>query len=339
MDDPDNPLLQVSDIHKSFPMPMSILARVRGRERAAVKALRGVTFSVRRGETLGIVGESGCGKSTLARALVRLLTIDDGRIIFDGDDVLSLKGADLRQYNRRVQLVFQDPFSSLNPRMTVGQTLREALAVHSICAPSSIPQRIADLLVLVGLPRDAADRFPFEFSGGQRQRIGIARALSVEPECLIADEIVSALDVSIQAQIINLLMDLQARLKLTVIFISHDLRVVRYVSDRVAVMYLGMFVEVGETENIFEQPIHPYTSALLAAAPDLDPAKKSTVDAVQGELPSPLNVPSGCAFHPRCPKAVDLCRTHAPAEIRTAGGHSATCHLPNTYPKPLGNTA
>ncbi|MEE8211036.1 MAG: dipeptide/oligopeptide/nickel ABC transporter ATP-binding protein, partial [Acidiferrobacterales bacterium] len=181
MDDPDNPLLQVSDIHKSFPMPMSILARVRGRERAAVKALRGVTFSVRRGETLGIVGESGCGKSTLARALVRLLTIDDGRIIFDGDDVLSLKGADLRQYNRRVQLVFQDPYSSLNPRMTIGQMLREALAVHSICAPSSIPQRIADLLVLVGLPRDAADRFPFEFSGGQRQRIGIARALSVEP--------------------------------------------------------------------------------------------------------------------------------------------------------------
>lgn len=339
MDDPDNPLLQVSNIHKSFPMPMSILARVRGRERAAVKALRGVTFSVRRGETLGIVGESGCGKSTLARALVRLLTIDDGRIIFDGDDVLSLKGADLRQYNRRVQLVFQDPFSSLNPRMTVGQTLREALAVHNICAPSSIPQRIADLLVLVGLPRDAADRFPFEFSGGQRQRIGIARALSVEPECLIADEIVSALDVSIQAQIINLLMDLQARLKLTLIFISHDLRVVRYVSDRVAVMYLGMVVEVGETENIFKQPIHPYTSALLAAAPDLDPAKKSTVDAVQGELPSALNVPLGCSFHPRCPKAIDLCRTHSPAEIQTAGGHSAACHLPNTYPNPLGNTA
>jgi oligopeptide transport system ATP-binding protein len=339
MDDPNNPLLQVSDIHKSFPMPMSILARVRGRERAAVKALRGVTFSVRRGETLGIVGESGCGKSTLARALVRLLTIDDGRIMFDGDDVLSLKGADLRQYNRRVQLVFQDPFSSLNPRMTVGQTLREALAVHNICAPSSIPQRIADLLVLVGLPRDSADRFPFEFSGGQRQRIGIARALSVEPECLIADEIVSALDVSIQAQIINLLMDLQARLKLTLIFVSHDLRVVRYVSHRVAVMYLGMVVEVGETENIFKQPIHPYTSALLAAAPDLDPAKKSTVDAVQGELPSALNVPMGCSFHPRCPKAVDLCRTHAPAEIQTAGGHSAACHLPNTDPIPLGNTA
>ena len=339
MDDPDNSLLQVSGIHKSFPMPMSILARVRGRERAAVKALRGVTFSVRRGETLGIVGESGCGKSTLARALVRLLTIDDGRIIFDGDDVLSLKGADLRQYNRRVQLVFQDPFSSLNPRMTVGQTLREALAVHSICAPSSIPQRIADLLVLVGLPRDAADRFPFEFSGGQRQRIGIARALSVEPECLIADEIVSALDVSIQAQIINLLMDLQARLKLTLIFISHDLRVVRYVSDRVAVMYLGMVVEVGETENIFKQPVHPYTSALLAAAPDLDPAKKSTVDAVQGELPSPLNVPPGCAFHPRCPRAIDLCRVQVPTQTYGAAGGFATCHLPNTYPKPLGNTA
>ncbi len=333
MDDPDNPLLQVSDIHKSFPMPMSILARVRGRERAAVKALRGVTFSVRRGETLGIVGESGCGKSTLARALVRLLTIDDGRIIFDGDDVLSLKGADLRQYNRRVQLVFQDPYSSLNPRMTVGQMLHEALAVHSICAPSSIPQRIADLLVLVGLPRDAADRFPFEFSGGQRQRIGIARALSVEPECLIADEIVSALDVSIQAQIINLLMDLQARLKLTLIFVSHDLRVVRYVSHRVAVMYLGMVVEVGETENIFKQPIHPYTSALLAAAPDLDPAKKSTVDAVHGELPSPLNVPPGCAFHPRCPRAIDLCRVQVPTQTYGADGGYAACHLAEIAPQ------
>ena len=292
-----------------------------------MRALNGVSFSVKRGETLGIVGESGCGKSTLARCLVRLYQPDAGRIDYGGVNVLALEGAERRAYNRRVQMVFQDPYSSLNPRMTVRQTLAEAIGFHNLRQGEATGQRVAELLDLVRLPSDAADRYPHEFSGGQRQRIGIARALAVEPECLIADELVSALDVSVQAQIVNLLLELQARLKLTVLFIAHDLRLVRHISHRVAVMYLGAIVELAGTETLFTKPAHPYTAALLKAAPELDPGRRTVVDAVRGELPSPLAIPAGCPFHPRCPFVMDRCRIERPLLTERGPGHIAACHL------------
>ena len=339
-------LLRVRDLTKTFPVKTPFWGRLRGTPKPVVRALTGVNLEVKRGETLGIVGESGCGKSTLARCLVRLYEADGGTIEYDGADVRALRGGALRAYNRRVQMVFQDPYSSLNPRMTVEQTLAESLNVHRICPPNEVRGRIAELLGLVGLPQSAAQRLPHEFSGGQRQRIGIARALSVELECLVADELVSALDVSVQAQVVNLLLELQDKLHLTVLFVAHDLRLVHHISHRVAVMYLGNVVEVADTETIFARPQHPYTQALLAAAPDLDPAKKSTVAAVQGELPSPLKVPTGCAFHTRCPHAFDRCKTekpkleaHTPAhladnfktdDLKLAGlasDHLTACHL------------
>lgn len=332
-------LLRVHDLTKSFPAHRSLLGRLRGDPKPAVQALSGVTLEVRRGETLGIVGESGCGKSTLARCLVRLYEADGGSIEYNGADVRSLSGEALRAYNRRVQMIFQDPYSSLNPRMTVAQTLEEALSVHRICPPRAIKERIRELLGLVGLPEDAAGRLPHEFSGGQRQRIGIARALSVEPECLVADELVSALDVSVQAQVVNLLLELQEKLQLTVLFVAHDLRLVYHLSHQVAVMYLGNVVEVADTETIFARPQHPYTQALLAAAPDLDPAKKSVVAAVQGELPSPLKVPSGCAFHTRCPHAFERCVREKPALLAHLPGQLSACHLYDGETRPPAGTA
>ena len=320
-------LLTVSGLDKSFIRRRSLADRLAGRPGGIVRALNGVSLTVARGETLGIVGESGCGKSTLARCLVRLYRPDAGRIDFDGLDVLSLKGAVGRAYNRRVQMVFQDPYSSLNPRMTVRQTLSEAIAFHRLRSGAAIAERVAELLDLVRLPADAADRYPHEFSGGQRQRIGIARALAVEPECLVADELVSALDVSVQAQIVNLLLELQERLHLTVLFIAHDLRLVRHISHRVAVMYLGSIVELAETERLFTGPAHPYSAALLAAAPELDPGRRSVVDAVRGELPSPLDLPPGCPFHPRCPKVMAICRTERPLLRERTGGPTTACHL------------
>jgi oligopeptide/dipeptide ABC transporter ATP-binding protein len=292
-----------------------------------------VSLSVRRGETIGIVGESGCGKSTLARCLVRLIEADAGTIRYDGIDVRQLAGLERRAFNRRVQLIFQDPYSSLNPRMTVRQTLAEALAVHRLRPPREIPDRIAELLALVHLPRDALERYPHEFSGGQRQRIGIARALSVEPECLIADELVSALDVSVQAQVINLLLELQDRLRLTILFVAHDLRLVRHISHRVAVMYLGRIVELDRTERLFREPRHPYTQALLGAAPELDPTRRSRTAAIRGELPSPVAIPAGCPFHPRCPHVFEACRSQRPELDRRRGGGRVACHLA-TAPTP-----
>lgn len=321
-------ILRVEGLSKTFPVSYSLVDRVQGKPRRRVWALTEVSLEVRRGETLGIVGESGCGKSTLARCLVRLYDADAGKVEYDGLDVLGLRGAGLRHYNRRVQMVFQDPFSSLNPRMTVGQTLREAILVHGLRKPEEVPGRIRELLELVGLPKDAENRLPHEFSGGQRQRIGIARALSVEPETLIADELVSALDVSVQAQVVNLLLELQERLHLTVLFVAHDLRLVRHLSHRVAVMYLGRVVELVETEKLFTSPAHPYTQALLRAAPELDPARKSAVEAVKGELPSPLNPPPGCPFHPRCPQAFERCAKEVPALVpRGPEGRWVACHL------------
>lgn len=320
-------ILEVADLRMTFPVPQSLLERIRGEANRGVKALNGVSLNVRRGETLGIVGESGCGKTTLARCIVRLYDADSGQIRFDNLDVLALEGPALRTYHRRVQMVFQDPFNSLNPRMTVGQTLGEALRVHRLRPADQVNARIQELLDLVGLPQDAAQRLPHEFSGGQRQRIGIARCLCVEPEVLVADELVSALDVSVQAQIINLLLDLQERLSLTVLFVAHDLRLVRHISHRVAVMYLGSVVELAETEQIFSKPRHPYTQALISAAPTLDPTRKSTVEAVQGELPSPLNLPQGCPFHTRCPHVFDRCRTEMPLLKADEAQHFTACHL------------
>jgi oligopeptide/dipeptide ABC transporter ATP-binding protein len=326
------PLLDVSDLAMRFARRHPLADRVAGRPQQIVHALNGVSFTVRRGETLGIVGESGCGKSTLARCLVRLHQPSAGKVSYAGTDVLKLEGAARRGYHRRVQMVFQDPYSSLNPRMTVRQTLSEAIKFHGLRQGPGIATRIAELLDLVRLPSDAGERYPHEFSGGQRQRIGIARALAVEPECLIADELVSALDVSVQAQIVNLLLELQERLHLTVLFIAHDLRLVRHISHRVAVMYLGKIVELGETEQLFNTPAHPYTAALLKAAPELDPSRRSTVDAVRGELPSPISIPSGCPFHPRCPYVFDRCRVEIPLLTPRSGAQFAACHL-DTLPR------
>ncbi|UQN08875.1 ABC transporter ATP-binding protein [Deinococcus sp. QL22] len=324
-------LMEIHGLTKTFPVRQSLLSRWRGQPVRKVQALTDVHLSVQRGETLGIVGESGCGKSTLARTLVRLYDADSGEVRYGQLDVLGLRGAALRQYNRRVQMIFQDPYSSLNPRMTVGQVLREALSVHKMRPPEAQAARVQELLALVGLPPQAAGRLPHEFSGGQRQRIGIARALALEPECLIADELVSALDVSVQAQVVNLLLELQERLGLTVLFVAHDLRLVRHLSHRVAVMYLGRVVEVASTEAMFTQPKHPYTQALLAAAPTLDPSRRTAAPAITGELPSPLNVPSGCAFRTRCPHAFDRCAVERPA-LQTVvqeggGGQEVACHL------------
>jgi oligopeptide/dipeptide ABC transporter ATP-binding protein len=322
------PIMRVEDLHMQFRRPRSVMERLSGQPARIVHALNGVSFAVARGETLGIVGESGCGKSTLARCLVRLNAPTAGRIGYDGKDVLTLAGAARRDYHRRVQMVFQDPYGSLNPRMTVRQTLTEAIRFHGLRAGNAVAERVSELLGLVRLPADAADRYPHEFSGGQRQRIGIARALAVEPECLIADELVSALDVSVQAQIINLLLELQQRLHLTILFIAHDLRLIRHISHRVAVMYLGAIVELAETETLFSAPAHPYTEALLKAAPELDPARRSTIDAVRGELPSPLALPSGCPFHPRCRYVMDRCRVERPLLEGRGPHHHAACHLP-----------
>jgi oligopeptide/dipeptide ABC transporter ATP-binding protein len=316
-------LLRADELVRSFPMRGIVW---HGR-RPAVRALNGVTLSVARGETLAVVGESGCGKSTLARALVRLIEVDSGQINFAGDDVRALQGDALRQYNRRVQLVFQDPYGSLNPRMTVGEMLEEALQVHRIVLPSARSARVGELLSLARLPADATHRFPHEFSGGQRQRIAIARALSVQPEMLIADEIVSSLDVSVQAQMLNLLLDLQRDLGLAILFVSHDLRVVRHLAHRVAVMYLGRVVEVGDADAVFESPRHPYTQALLRAAPRMRSVRRNEKAALAGELPTPLAIPAGCPFHPRCPLAFDRCRIEAPALRAGSDGHNAECHL------------
>ncbi len=329
------PLLSADDLTKSFPVRHGLRALLSGKPRLAVRALNGASVSLDRGETLAVVGESGCGKSTLARALVRLLDVDAGQIDFAGTDVRLLSGRDLRGYNRRVQMVFQDPYGSLNPRLTVGEALAEAIAVHRLRAKRDIPDRVAGLLQVVRLPAAAAGRFPREFSGGQRQRIAIARALALEPDVLVADEIVSALDVSVQAQIINLLLDLQERLGLAILFVSHDLRVVRHMAHRVAVMYLGRVVETGPAAQVFATPRHPYTRALLRAAPKLRGGRRSRTAEVSGELPSPLAIPPGCPFHPRCPLAVDRCRTELPLSRVVADAHFSACHLAEALDVPV----
>ncbi len=335
MKQPQEAVMTVTGLTKVFSLPHGLADRLMGKPALAVQALNDVSFGLLRGETLGIVGESGCGKSTLARCLVRLHEVEGGKIVFEGTDIATLSGPQRRAFNRRVQMIFQDPYGSLNPRMTVRQILAEALSVHAMRPAGQIPARIAELLDLVRLPADAAARYPHEFSGGQRQRIGIARALAVEPEVLVADELVSALDVSVQAQVVNLLLDLQQRLDLTVVFVAHDLRLVRHISHRVAVMYLGKIVEIAPAEALFAAPRHPYTKALLDAAPEMDPGKRRQKAAMAGELPSPINPPKGCLFNTRCPLAFERCFTERPVLTERSPAHQAACHLANFGQKDL----
>jgi oligopeptide/dipeptide ABC transporter ATP-binding protein len=320
-------LLEVTGLERRFPGTRGLVDMIARRPRPIVHALSGVSLQVRPGETLGIVGESGCGKSTLARCMVRLIEPDAGTISFDGQNVLGLEGADRRRFNRAVQMVFQDPYASLNPRMTVAATLAEALRVHRVVPEAAISARVLHLLDLVQLPATAGPRYPHEFSGGQRQRIGIARALSVEPRLIIADEPVSALDVSVQAQIVNLFMELQERLGLTLVFITHDLRLVRHMAHRVAVMYLGRVVETGPVADIFANPRHPYTKALIRAVPQMTPRLLRGEAAVKGELPSPLAPPPGCTFHPRCPVAIARCSQELPGLLNRGGRWPVACLL------------
>lgn len=323
------PILNVSHLSKTFSIKRNIAEIARKKEQKYVRAVEDVTFSIRKGETLGLVGESGCGKSTLSKTLIRLYKPDDGKIMFDQYGDLALKeGAALTKARRDIQMVYQDPYSSLNPKMTIRQMFYEILSVHHICPKEEFEKKTIEILDMVGMPSYALDRYPSAFSGGQRQRIGIARALILNPALLIADEPVSALDMSIQAQIINLLMDLKAKLNLTMLFISHDLRVVQYLSDRVMVMYLGRVVEMGSAEELFQHPAHPYTQILIQAAPVIDTKYKEREYEIRGETPSPIDIPKGCAFHPRCPFATEKCRTAEPVMTEDANGRMVKCHYP-----------
>jgi oligopeptide transport system ATP-binding protein len=317
-------LLEVRDLYKYFPINAGILSRHIG----DVKAVDGIDFAIRSGETLGLVGESGSGKTTAGRVVLRLLPATKGQVIFEGRDVLELGREDVRKLRKEMQIIFQDPYASLNPRMTVRDIVGEPLLIHDIAKGKEADDRVRELLRLVGLQPDHANRYPHEFSGGQRQRIGIARALAVSPKFIVADEPVSALDVSIQAQVINLLQDLQAQLGLTFLFIAHDLSVVRHISTRVAVMYVGKIVEIADRDDLYDNPLHPYTQALLSAIPIPDPKVEGRRKRIllSGDIPSPVNPPSGCRFHTRCPIAFERCKIEVPALLTYGAGHQAACH-------------
>jgi peptide/nickel transport system ATP-binding protein len=323
MDERATPLLEARDLTVRFPVRAGLF----GRAREEVHAVDSVSLSIAPGETLGLVGESGCGKTTLGRALLRLVEPTSGSIRFEGVDVRALDSARLRALRRRMQIVFQDPWSSLNPRMTIGAVIGEGLIVHKIAAGRELERRVAELLEFVGLPPDAASRYPHEFSGGQRQRIGIARALAVGPSLVVCDEAVASLDVSVQAQVLNLLIDLRERHRLAYLFISHDLAIVRHLSRRVAVMYLGEIVETGSADEVLARPRHPYTQALLAAVPSARPGEARARLVLQGEPPSPLRPPPGCRFHPRCPFAKAECRAAPPPAREFEPGHLVRCIL------------
>jgi peptide/nickel transport system ATP-binding protein len=317
------PLLEVRDLVKHFPIRRGLF----GRETGQLRAVDGVSFDLRQGEVLGLVGESGCGKTTTGRCILRLIEPTSGTVRFDGQDITRLSRRELRPLRRQMQVIFQDPYSSLNPRLTVGSMLGEALAIHGLARGAKARTRVAELLDLVGLSPDHAGRYPHEFSGGQRQRIGVARALAVEPRLIVADEPVSALDVSIQAQIVNLLQELQRKMGLTYLFVAHDLCVVEHISDRVAVMVLGRIVELAGAEALYGSPRHPYTLSLLSAIPVPDPERRRSRIVLKGDVPSPIRPPTGCPFHPRCPMARERCSHEEPALREVAPGHVSACHF------------
>ncbi|MBI4527923.1 MAG: dipeptide ABC transporter ATP-binding protein [Deltaproteobacteria bacterium] len=316
-------LLEVRNLKKYFPLDGGLFSRHKGE----VKAVDDVSLTVEEGETLGLVGESGCGKSTLGRVILRLIEPTAGEIVFEGKDLMELSPRQLREMRREMQIIFQDPYASLNPRMRVGETVGEGLEIHKLATGKKKRDRVMELLNQVGLKEEHYDRYPHEFSGGQRQRIGIARALSVNPRFIIADEPVSSLDVSIQAQIINLLQELQEKMHLTYLFISHDLRVVEHISHRVAIMYLGKIVEIAPSDAIYKDPKHPYTRALLSAVPLPDPERKKERIILEGDVPSPVNPPSGCSFHPRCAYREDICISAEPRLEFDADHHGVSCHV------------
>jgi oligopeptide/dipeptide ABC transporter ATP-binding protein len=325
---PAQPLLRARDVRKYFPIKRGVVFQ---REVARVHAVDGVSLDLFAGETVGLVGESGCGKSTFGRCLIRLHELTEGTVEFDGRDISRLKRDDLRPLRREFQMVFQDPYASLNPRKQVGTIVSDPLRIHGAGDRNQINARVRELLHLVGLNPEHANRYPHEFSGGQRQRIGVARALALNPRLIIADEPVSALDVSIQAQVVNLLSDLQDDLSLTYLFIAHDLSVVRHVSDRVAVMYLGKMVELAPAEELYRTPVHPYTEALLSAVPVPEPPEDGSGReriVLTGDVPSPIKPPTGCRFHPRCRRATDVCSSEEPPLIEHLPGHLAACHHP-----------
>ena len=323
MPDVAEPILSVRNLKKYFPIRRGVLARVA----AHVKAVDDISFDINKGETFGLVGESGCGKTTAGRAVLRLIEPDTGTIRFDGIDLLSLSSQQLRRRRRDMQIIFQDPYASLNPRMTIRTIVGEPFAIHGIARGSERDDRVANLLKTVGLDPSVLGRYPHEFSGGQRQRIGIARALALKPKLIVADEPVSALDVSIQAQIINLLGDLQQQFGLTYLFISHAIPVIEHISTRIGVMYLGKLVEVGTSAQICLAPKHPYTQALLSAVPIPDPGTRKQRVVLKGDVPTPINPPSGCRFHTRCPIAIDRCKVEEPPLRETQDGRDAACHL------------
>lgn len=328
MTDPERPLLEVTGLKKYYPYRKGLFSR----ETGYVRAVDGVDFTVARGETLGIVGESGCGKSTTGQLILKLIEPTAGEIRLDNRNLAELNPAELRKAMRDMQIIFQDPYSSLNPRMKIKDIVAEPLKIHGIVPPGQIGRQVEELLELVGLGAHHMHRHPHEFSGGQRQRIGIARALAVKPKLIVCDEPVSALDVSIQAQILNLLRELQRQLGLAYIFIAHGLASVKFVSDRIAVMYLGQIVELAGRDELFARPKHPYTQALLSAVPVPDPTKRKERIILQGDLPSPAHPPAGCRFHTRCPFAAPLCRQTAPGLVRHEGDHWAACHFPLVAP-------
>ena len=322
-------LLQVNDLVMHFPIYRGVIRRQVG----AVRAVDGVSFDVKKGETLGLVGESGCGKTTTGRTILQLYRPTAGSVVFDGVDLVALKGEQLRKMRRKMQMIFQDPYASLNPRMTVGEIVGEPLEVHQVSKGKATDERVRELLSLVKMNPSFADRYPHEFSGGQRQRIGVARALALNPSLIVCDEPISALDVSIQAQVVNLLEELQAKFNLTYLFIAHDLSMVRHISDRVAVMYLGVIMELADRNEIYENPLHPYTQALLSAIPIPDPVvdskRKRTI--LKGDVPSPVNPPSGCRFRTRCPIAEAVCAEERPEFRELKPGHFVACHFAEQF--------